>query len=510
MPKTEQNALPEQLEPILDTVIDAVIILSKDGTVVGWNDVAQETFGWSRSEAVGKPLGDLIVPTEHRSAHRKGMARLESGGIPRVLNKRLEMPALCKDGSEIPVELSITTSRGTGREFFIGFLRDISERRELESVLRRQVDQLTSLLDIAQKASEADSFEDAVRTVLKAVCDSTGWQAGHAFLVDRKNPDRLIASMIWHEKVEGCAERIKQASEGLVFARGEGLPGQVLETDGPVWLSDINLEGNFIRQGFEFRGAFGFPLRSSGRTTAVLEFFSATPSAPDEAQLLLAQALGSQIGRALERSETNEQREVLLHELNHRAKNLLTVIQSIAQVTFKEDADPKAQVAAFNARLAAMARAQDLLVNRQWSDSTMRETVLAAISGFESYRERFSISGPDFRVAAGEVQTSVLMLHELCTNALKYGALSVDDGRVEIEWGFEGEGEERKFVFRWQEFGCTHSGPPKRSGFGTALLRRGLGAGSGAKVDIDYPSEGVMYRLVTPAPKGVAKATSSG
>lgn len=502
MAEIQRQVLPEQFEPILDTVIDAVIILTKEGTIVGWNDVAEIVFGWTRAEAIGRLLGDLVVPTQHRAAHREGMARLEAGGSPKLLNQRLELPALRKDGSEIPVELSITTSRGTGREYFIGFLRDISERHRLEALLRREVEQMTSLLNITQQTSEADSFEEAVRTVLKAICDSTGWQAGHAFLVDPKEPDQLIASMIWHEKIEGCANRIKQASEGLVFARGEGLPGRVLDEDGPVWLSDIDQEGNFIRQGFEFRGAFGFPLRSHGRITAVLEFFSENPSAPDEAQLLLAQALGSQIGRALERSETNEQREVLLHELNHRSKNLLTVIQSIARVTFQGDARPEEQVDTFNARLSAMARAQDLLVNHQWADSTMRDTVLAAISGFESYRDRFTISGPDIPVRAADVQTNVLMLHELCTNALKYGALSVEDGRVDIEWGFDGEGAARHFFFRWKETGCALDGEPEHAGFGTSLLRRGFGAGSGTKVEIRYPPDGLLYTMTSPAAAG--------
>ncbi|MHA6333248.1 HWE histidine kinase domain-containing protein [Qipengyuania sp. CAU 1752] len=507
MQSVASTSLPEMLEPILDTVLDAVIVLSKDGRVVAWNGVAEDTFGWSSEEACGQLLADLIVPEIHRAAHMAGMERLGQGGAPRVLNRRIELPALCKDGSKIPVELSITTSRGTGREFFIGFLRDISQRRDAEDLLRRKLREYEVMLEVTRIAGQADSFEDAMRTVLKTICEMTGWQAGHAFLVDRKDPDLLHASMIWHEEVEGCAAQMMAASDGLTFRRGEGLSGEVLETGAPVWLSDINLEGNFIRQGFEFRGAFGFPLRSQGRITAVLEFFSNSPTATDESQLLLAQALGSQLGRVIERSETSEQREVLLHELNHRNKNLLAVVQSMARITFSGLADPDNRLDTFNSRLQAMARAQDLLVRGEWTDSTLREVIEAALRGFDSHRDSFTLSGPDIPVTAAEVQTSVLTLHELCTNALKYGALSCEGGTISVTWGFEGEGPEREFVFEWQEHGCQLDGPPTQTGFGTNLLKRGLSQAHGSQVKVDYKPGGIHYRMVTPSPKTTPSST---
>lgn len=493
--------LPVELEPILDTVIDAVIVLNKAGSVVAWNAVSEQTFGWSAQEAVGQPLSELIVPPQHRVAHRQGMERLENGGEPHVLNRRIELPALCKDGREIPVELSITTSRGTGREYFIGFLRDIEQRQRAEDLLKRQLEEHQIMLEVTRMAADAQSFEDAVRMVLKTICDLTGWQAGHAFLVDRHDSDLLHASEIWYEEHEGDAQKMRDASFGLSFRRGSGLPGQVLEANAPVWLSDINLEGNFIRKGNEFRGAFGFPLRSEGKIIAVLEFFSPERSSPDERLLLLAQALGSQLGRVIERSRTNEQREVLLHELNHRNKNLLTVVQSLARMTFNgiEEASPALNT--FTSRLGAMAAAQDVLVKGQWTDTTMREIVEAALTNFGAYADRFTVEGPEARVAAGEIQATVLTIHELCTNALKYGALAKEKGHINVRWGYEGSGEERTFFFIWEEDGCDLEGPPAKRGFGSSLLKRGLSNASGSTVDIDYRREGIRYHMVAPAPE---------
>ena len=482
-------------------MIDAVIVLSKDGRVVAWNKVAEETFGWSMEEAVGQFLSELIVPENHRDAHLQGMTRLQSGGEPRVLNRRIELPAHCKDGREIPIELSITTTQATGTELYVGFLRDISERRSAEELLKQKLRENEVMLSVTNMASEAVSFEEAMRIVLRTICEIAGWRAGHAFLIDKQDERLLRSSSIWHEETPGCAARMIEASDGLIFRIGEGLPGEVLQADAPVWMSDINLEGNFIRKNLEFRGAFGFPLRVRGRTIAVLEFFSTSPSSPDQSQLLLAEAIGSQLGQVIERTEMNESRELLLRELNHRIKNLLTIIQSIARITFAGVDTAAEKVDAFNSRLSAMTKAQDILIARNWTDSTMRDVVEAGISSFESYRDRISIAGPDFPVKAADIQMSVLTIHELCTNALKYGALAHEGGEIAVSWGFEGDGKSRMFYFDWRETGCNLGEIQEKRGFGTSLLKRGLSGNTGSDVKIEYSSDGIHYRMAMSTPE---------
>ena len=502
-------SLPGELQPILDTVLDAVIVLSKDGRVAAWSGVAEDVFGWTSREACGKKLSDLIIPPEHRASHEDGMARLHGGGAPRVLNRRIELPALCKDGRSLPIELSITTSQGTDTEYFIGFLRDISERRLAEKVLRRQLRQHEVMLEITQLASQANSFEQAVRAILEAICEMTEWQAGHAFRVYRKDPGLLHASSIWYEKEPGIATALKEATRGVVFPSGVGLPGQVLETGRPVWISDVNVKGNFIREGCGFHGAFGFPLMSDGRTTAVLEFFSSSHSSPDPSVLYLVQALGQQLSRVIERIDGIEQRELLINELNHRMKNLLTIVQSIASLTFGDLHDPEQKLKSFMQRLAAIARAQDLVVDDHWEDTTLRSVIEAALAGFPAYADRISLTGPDIRIPATDAQTSVLTIHELCTNALKYGALAVDDGRVEISWGYQEVGPARAFFFDWRERGVRLEGPPKKKGFGSGLLRRGLGGGIASNFEVEYHPDGVHYHFTTPSPETTADEISA-
>lgn len=123
------------LGAVLKTTLDAVIVMRMDGTIAGWNDVAERTLGWSYQEAHGQRMSELVIPTQYREAHEQGLARFLATGKGPVLDTRFEITALCRDGIEIPIELSITFTEQFGEPVFLGFLRDISEREEAQ---RRQ------------------------------------------------------------------------------------------------------------------------------------------------------------------------------------------------------------------------------------------------------------------------------------------------------------------------------------------------------------------------------------
>jgi len=123
---------------IVDTAHDAFIGMNSDGKIVMWNAQAMATFGWSASEAIGQPLGDLIIPPAFREGHRKGLQKFLRTGEAPVVNQRLELSALDRSGREFPIELTITSAVSFGEGHFFGaFLRDISERREREQELRQ-------------------------------------------------------------------------------------------------------------------------------------------------------------------------------------------------------------------------------------------------------------------------------------------------------------------------------------------------------------------------------------
>ena len=134
----------DELRPIMETALDAVIVMKSDGVVADWNDRAVGVFGWSRDEAVGRIMADLIIPERHREAHRKGLRRYMESGKGEVIGRRIEVSGLRKNGEEFPVELSISPIQDRENILFVGFLRDITEshalrlsRAELGRVTRR-------------------------------------------------------------------------------------------------------------------------------------------------------------------------------------------------------------------------------------------------------------------------------------------------------------------------------------------------------------------------------------
>lgn len=118
------------LGAVLKTALDAVVVMRFDGTIVGWNDVAERTFGWSFAEANGRRMSEMIIPQRYRSAHERGLTHYLATGEGPVLDKHIEIEALHRKGHELPVELSITRTEQFGEPVFLGFLRDISERHD--------------------------------------------------------------------------------------------------------------------------------------------------------------------------------------------------------------------------------------------------------------------------------------------------------------------------------------------------------------------------------------------
>lgn len=117
------------LGAVLKTALDCVVVMRVDGTVAGWNDVAERTFGWSFADAFGRRMSELIIPYRFRDAHERGLTHFLATGEGPVMDRHIEIDALHRDGHELPVELSITRTEQFGEPVFLGFLRDITERR---------------------------------------------------------------------------------------------------------------------------------------------------------------------------------------------------------------------------------------------------------------------------------------------------------------------------------------------------------------------------------------------
>lgn len=200
-------------------------------------------------------------------------------------------------------------------------------------------------------------------------------------------------------------------------------------------------------------------------------------------------------------SETVRQKEkidLLMREVNHRSKNVLSFVQAIAQQTAAKS--PGDFVTRFRQRLHALAANQDLLVKNEWKGVPIDELVRTQFAPFEDMiGSRIMFSGRPVWVSARAAQTLGMALYELATNAAKYGALGAVRGSITIEWWLHSEGEGQTFHMSWRERGAVDVSPPAKTGFGSVVIRQMVESSLDAKVELDYSPGGITWLMGCPA-----------
>ena len=186
--------------------------------------------------------------------------------------------------------------------------------------------------------------------------------------------------------------------------------------------------------------------------------------------------------------------QLLIDELNHRVKNTLAIVQGLAQQTFRSDAANDDACEAFSGRLAALASAHDVLTSEHWETADVGDIIRRSLDAHGARSHRFVIEGPPVRLQPQTAVTLAMVMHELCTNAAKYGALSNESGQVHVQWRLEGNPEPRMHL-RWQESNGPGVAPPGRRGFGSRMIVRALSAEPGGDVQLHFHEEGVVCEM---------------
>ncbi len=181
-------------------------------------------------------------------------------------------------------------------------------------------------------------------------------------------------------------------------------------------------------------------------------------------------------------------------ELKHRVKNTLTILGAVATQTFR-GASSKADLEKYQGRLAAFARAHDLLTAANWATAPLHDVIRTALIPFRTGEGRFTVSGPPLIVQSRQALALSLAINELATNALKYGALTAADGKVSITWTADDQAGEPKFVFVWRELDGPAVSEPSGVGFGSRLISRVLQDDFSGSVEVSYGSTGLVCRL---------------
>ncbi|MBN8952561.1 MULTISPECIES: PAS domain-containing sensor histidine kinase [unclassified Rhizobium] len=428
----------ERFRAVISQSATGIAQCELDGRFVLVNERFCEIVGYSETELLEMRMHDITYPDDLRENNRMFETMMATGE-----NFEIEKRYVRKDGSLVWVANSVSGVRdSSGRiERVAGVITDISERKRIQEVERR----LAAII--------ASSDDAILSTDLKMVI--TSWNIG---------AERLYG--------HSAEEAIGQSVMMLV-------PEDRSEEE-PAILAQI-------RAGQKVEPYETKRRRKNGELVDVL--LSVSPIYDAYGRIIGASKIAHDISA---KKEAERLQTVLAGELNHRVKNVLATVMAIARQTLGRDDVDKTSVETFEARLASMARAHDLLIHGQWEQAELTAVIAQALSPYP--KDRFEISGPAIKLAPRAVVSISLALHELATNAAKYGALSVADGRVAITWSVE-TGEADRLKLRWQETGGPIVQPPTRKGFGSRLIESLLAAELNGKVHIGYEPSGLICEV---------------
>ena len=297
---------------VFDAALDAIITIDHDGRVVEFNAAAERIFGFTRGAARGARLADLIIPPRLREAHLEGIKRYLTTGEGPMLGKRIEVSALRADGVEFPVELAITRVPDADPPLFTGFLRDLTQARQIE---RRRA----ALYRVAEILAAAESLGEAAPALLAALTDGFEASFSALWMVDGE----VLRCQQSHQPSSMTDRTFATGSRSVTFAAGIGLPGRVWQTGTPHWIEDVLADDNFPRNEAARRqglhGAFAFPVRLGADVMGVLEFLSNRVLERDDDVVKLFHSVGNQVAQFIARKRAEDGRAQLLVQ-EHRAR----------------------------------------------------------------------------------------------------------------------------------------------------------------------------------------------
>jgi len=299
------NESEDKFRKISDAANDAIIMADSEGSITYWNKAAERMFGYPAEEVTGNKLEQTIIPDRYRDAHLKGFKMFCETGQGAVIGKTVELSAIRKDNTELPIELSLSSAKVGDRWNAIGMIRDITKRKKAERRLDAQH-------AVTQILSESSTLKAVSKNILQVICESLHWEFGEMWLHDRQD-DVMRCSELWHISDIEVSEFNKITRE-ISFASGVGLPGRVWASGKPAWIVDVVTDSNFLRASVAsdagLHGAFGFPVIINERVLGILEFFSRNKEEPDNDLLNMMSAIGSQIAQFIGRRQVEEKLKV--------------------------------------------------------------------------------------------------------------------------------------------------------------------------------------------------------
>ena len=497
------HELAVDLAAVFDASPNPYILLTPDLRIAGCNEAYLAATSSERDAIIGQPVfgaftaGDGDDAPENIRQVRDSMERAIRTGspdhlalVPFALKRRQSDGRLAFETRLWSATHTPIVNKDGQVVYLLQHTTDITELEELKRLRERQsetdpvqVDAAPSALDLvvggavlrrAAEVQEANrQLESERRRLLELFMQAPGFIAildGPDHVFQMHNP--AYVQLIGHREIMGRS--VREALPELegqgyfefldhVFQTGEPFEGresrvQLQRTPGAA-LEEVFL--NFIYQ----------PIRDdAGRVVGIF-------------------VQGHDVTNDVRASE---RQKLMIDELNHRVKNTLATVQSIAMQTARSHDDPRAFAQSFQARLLALSHTHDLLTRSHWEGADLRDVLRHETEAHGSHR--VSLSGPPVPLTPAAALSLGMIFHELATNAAKYGALAAAEGRIHVDWSLSGQ-DGRRLTLTWREVGGPRVQPPTRRGFGARLIERNIRHDLAGTLALDYADGGLVAEI---------------
>ncbi|OBX18389.1 histidine kinase [Erythrobacter sp. QSSC1-22B] len=450
------------------------MVLDRDLVIVWMNDAYLQVTGRTRPEIIGRPMFEAFPSDPKSESFRQLLSSfdrvLNSGEADEIAHIRydIEQP----DGTMAERYWSATHTPFKGKTGAVTHILqhtvDISELHELRG-MREQMRVFERAQLVETRNRDLSEETRKLRNLLENTPGFTAVLSGSEL--------RFAMANAAYRRLTGNRPLV-----GLTIE--EALP-EVIDQGFVAILEEVCRTGEpyFGRQEQLF-----LQMQPGAQPEQVYLEFVYQPILDNERQVTGVFIQGHDV---TEEVEAAERQNLLIHELNHRVKNTLAIVQGLAQQSFGLDESNRANRDAFAARLAALSVAHNLLTSCNWESAEVRSLIGGSLdAALGSTAERCVLEGPELVLRPQQAVALAMIVHELATNALKYGALSVPEGRVTIQWSAENEDGTVSIALDWSEAGGPPVAPPQGKGFGSRLIHSGLGGRKGA-VSLDYNRGGL-------------------
>ncbi len=458
-----------------------ILTLDEDQRITNWFGGAEETFGWSKSDMLGRSFCEIFTPEDQAAgAPEAEITRASIDGV--APDRRWHITA---DGSRVFLDGTVRPLPRHPESKLGGYIKVARDA----TAQKRSEDRQLALLELGGKIRELDSVHEVAFAAAEILAHSQygSTRAGYGVV----DPIAETVQML----PDWCADGTDTIA-GLHHFRHYGSYIEDLKRGAMLIIPDVSTDprtsaSSDLLHSIGISVLVNVPIMEHGAIVGVMFVHYDKPHDFTDEERDFVRTIADRTREAIARIRAEEQQQVLNHEISHRLKNTMAMVQAIATQTLRPVTD-RAPVEAFTSRLHALSKAHEVLLGHDWSTARMAAVIDSVLSQL-ALSDRFTISGPDMELGPRTALSLALIMHELGTNSLKYGAWSSEKGKVSVSWSIGKTSSEDALILKWQE----RDGPIIRGtvgkGFGSKLIKLGL-TGTGG-VEVEYDANGLTVTM---------------